>query len=190
MVIAVATPEGAVQDRCRKLVASAEGSGVSVRVGVGSTASEIGELNVSARDAFDALQVGPIAHPGMTIHEIEHVRLQQALSVVPIDSRIRLVEGLLAPLLVDREWSTLRATLIAWGDCAFNITQAANRLRVHRNTLIYRLDKIARLLRRSLDESGLSVALYVTCVIDELGRRSAAEADGDGVRTARVSPRR
>ncbi|HET6732111.1 CdaR family transcriptional regulator [Mycobacterium sp.] len=190
MVIAVATPEGAAEDRCRELVASAEGSGVSVRVGVGSTASEIGELNISARDAFDALQVGPIAHPELTIHEIEHVRLLQALSVVPIDSRIRLVEGLLAPLLGDREWSTLRATLIAWGDCAFNITRAAERLHVHRNTLIYRLDKIARLLRRSLDEPGLAVALYVTCVIDELGRRNAAEVDGAGVRTARVSQQR
>jgi carbohydrate diacid regulator len=190
MVIAVATPEGAVEDRCRELVASAEGSGLRVRLGVGSTASGIADLNVSARDAFDALQVGPVAHPGMTIHQIEHVRLQQALSVVPIDSRIRLVEGLLAPLLADRDWTTLRATLIAWGDCAFNITRSADRLHVHRNTLIYRLDKIARLLRRSLDEPGLAVALYVTCVIDELGRRNAAEVDGAGVRTARVPQQR
>ena len=186
MVIAVATPERAVDDRCRELVASAEASGLRVCVGVGCTASGIGDLNVSARDAFDALQVGPIAHPGTAIHQIEHVRLHQALSVVPIDSRARLVEGLLAPLLADREWTTLRATLIAWGDCAFNITRAAERLHVHRNTLIYRLDKIARVLQRSLDEPGLAVALYVTCVIDELGRRNAAEADGAGGRTARA----
>ena len=82
------------------------------------------------------------------IHLIEHVRLHQALSVVPIDSRARLVDGLLSPLLVDREWTTLRATLIAWGDSAFNMTRAAERLHVHRNTLIYRLDKIARALQR------------------------------------------
>ena len=106
------------------------------------------------------------------IHQIEEVRLHQALSVVPIDSRVRLVDGLLSPLLGDREWTTLRATLIAWGDSAFNITRAAERLHVHRNTLIYRLDKIARILGRSLDEPGLAVALYVTCVIDELGRRN------------------
>jgi carbohydrate diacid regulator len=184
MVIAVATPEGAVEDRCRELVASANDSGLHVRIGVGSTASGVGELNVSARDAFDALQVGPIAHPGMTIHHIEQVRLQQALSVVPIDSRARLVEGLLAPLLGDREWATLRATLIAWGDSGFNITRAAERLHVHRNTLIYRLDKVARVLERSLDEPGLAVAIYVTCVIDELGRRNAAAGGGAGGRTA------
>jgi carbohydrate diacid regulator len=173
MVVAVATADRSVVNRCGELVASAQHRGLRVRVAIGSTASGIGELNISARDAFDALQLGPIAHPGTTIHRIEHVRLQQALAVVPVDSRMRLVEGLLGPLLADREWMTLRATLIAWGDNAFNITRAANHIHVHRNTLIYRLDKVARILRRSLDEPGLAAALYVTCVIDELGRASA-----------------
>jgi carbohydrate diacid regulator len=177
MVIAVAAPdtttrdsESPVVDRCRELVASLHGRGVSARVGVGSTASGIAALNISARDAFDALQWGPIAHPDTTIHEIEHVRLHQALSVVPIDSRARLTEGLLGPLLADRDWPVLRETLIAWGDSAFNITKAANLLHVHRNTLIYRLDKVARIVQRRLDEQGLAVALYVTCVLDVLGR--------------------
>jgi carbohydrate diacid regulator len=193
MVVAVATPDGvegrsgrSVLDRCAELVASAERSESSVRVGIGSTASGIGELNISARDAFDALQLGPIAHPGTTIFQIEQVRLQQALSVVPIDSRARLLEGLVGPLVAAREWTTLRATLIAWGDSAFNITRAADHLHVHRNTLIYRLDKVARILQRSLDEPGLAVALYVTCVVDELGRRNAAAAVDAGARTPRA----
>ena len=174
MVIAVATPDGAVEDRCRELIVSAEATGLRVRVGIGSAGTGVSELNVAARDAFDALQLGPVVKPETTIHRIEHVRLHQALSVVPIDSRARLVDGLLAPLLADRDWMTLRPTLIAWGENAFNVTRAADRLHIHRNTLIYRLEKVARVLRRSLDEPGLAVALYLTCVIDELGRRNAA----------------
>jgi carbohydrate diacid regulator len=174
MVIAVAAPDASVVDRCREFIASVGGRGVTVRVGIGSTASGIAALNVSARDAFDALQWGPIAHPETNVHQIEYVRLQQALSVIPIDSRTRLTEGLLGPLLADREWPTLRATLIAWGDSTFNMTKAADRLHVHRNTLIYRLDKIARILQRPLDEPGIAVALYITCVVDELGRASEA----------------
>jgi DNA-binding PucR family transcriptional regulator len=54
-------------------------------------------------------------------------------------------DDLVAPLrLADREWKALRATLIAWGNSGFNITRAAEQLRLHRNTLIYRLDTIAR----------------------------------------------
>ena len=192
MVVAVATPDAdaSIADRCRELVVAAQARGLNVRVAIGSTGSGIAELNIASRDAFDALQLGPIVQPDTKIHHIEHVRLHQALSVVPIDSRARLVEGLLAPLLADREWTTLRATLIAWGEAAFNMTRAADRLHVHRNTLIYRLDKIARLLQRSLDEPGLAVALYITCVIDDLGRRNAAQADDADVRTARVSQQR
>jgi len=67
----------------------------------------------------------------------------------------------------------VRATLIVWGDSAFNMTRAADHLHVHRNTFIYRLDKIARILQRPLDEPGLAVALYVTCVVDQLGHASA-----------------
>jgi carbohydrate diacid regulator len=177
MVIAVAAPDtttrgsrSSVVHRCRALIAALDRRGVRARVGIGSSASGIAALNVSSRDAFDALQWGPIAHPEATVHEIEHVRLQQALSVVPIDSRLRLTEGLLGPLLADRDWPTLRETLIAWGDSAFNTTKASNLLHVHRNTLIYRLDKIARIVQRPLDEQGLAVALYVTCVLDVIGR--------------------
>jgi carbohydrate diacid regulator len=160
------------QTRCREFLASARRRGLHVRVAIGSAASGVAALNVSVRDAFDALQLGPVVHPGRDVHEIEHVRLQQALSVVPIDSRARLTEGLLGPLLADREWTTLRATLIAWGDCGFNITKSAEHLHVHRNTLIYRLGKVARILGRPLDELGLAVALFVTCVIDQIGQAS------------------
>ncbi len=177
MVIAVAAPDAArretgrsVVERSRTFVAAAKRRDLRVRVAIGSCASGIAALNVSARDAFDALQLGPIAHPDTNIHEIEHVRLHQSLSVVPVDSRTRLTEGLLGPLLTDREWTTIRATLIAWGDCGFNITRAAKHMHVHRNTLIYRLDKVSRILSRSLEEPGLAVALYVTCVIDKIGQ--------------------
>ncbi len=180
MVIAVAAPDdgapksgSSVADRSHALVSAAEHKGLRVRAAIGSVASGVAALNVSARDAFDALQLGPIAHPNTKVYEIEDVRLHQSLSVVPIDSRTRLTEGLLGPLLTDREWTTLRATLIAWGDYGFNGTKAAERLHVHRNTLTYRLDKVARVLGRSLDEPGLAVALYVTCVIDQIGHSPA-----------------
>ncbi|BBY16453.1 CdaR family transcriptional regulator [Mycolicibacterium litorale] len=172
-VVAVATPDDSsmrpLHDRCAELVTVAADSGMPLRAAIGSPAAGIAALNISARDAYDAMHVGPSAQPDQRIHRIDEVRLHQALSVVPIDSRLRLTEGLLGPLLADRDWAVLRDTLIAWGDCAFNVTRAAERLHVHRNTLIYRLDKVGRTLDRTLSEPGLAVAVYVTCVLDRLG---------------------
>lgn len=169
-VVALATPDDpALAERCGELMELAAEGGLPLRVAVGSSGSGVAALNMSARDAYDALQVGPGAQPGVRIHPIDEVRLHQALAVVPIDSRTRLREGLLGPLLADRDWVALRDTLIAWGDSAFNVTRAADRLHVHRNTLIYRLEKVARTLDRSLTEPGLAIALYVTCVLDRLG---------------------
>lgn len=179
-VVALATPDGPatpeLRDRCGELLSAAVERGLALRAAIGSPASGIAALNISARDAYDAMQVGPSAQPGVRIHPIDEVRLHQALAVVPIDSRLRLTEGLLGPLLADRDWDALRDTLIAWGDSAFNATRAAERLHVHRNTLIYRLEKVARTLERSLTEPGLATALYVTCVLDRL-----AHAQGERV---------
>ena len=175
-VIALLMPERenaedgtAVLHRCGEMISRMASRGVPVRVAVGSVASGIIELNRSARDALDAMHLGPLNHPGDSIHVIDQLRLQQALSSIPIDSRNRLADALFGALRNDRDWHILRATLIAWGDYGFNVTKAAARLHLHRNTLINRLEKVARVLGRSLDEPGLSPALYVTSLIDTLG---------------------
>jgi carbohydrate diacid regulator len=53
-------------------------------------------------------------------------------------------------LLHDRpDWPALRQTLVAWAEGGFNLLRAAERLHVHRNTLLYRLDKIEQLFGTS-----------------------------------------
>jgi carbohydrate diacid regulator len=179
-VVAALMPEresaeesAAVLHRCDGLISTMEDRAVRVRVAVGSVASGISELNRSARDALDAMHLGPLNHPGDSIHAIDQLRLPQALSSIPIDSRNRLADSLFGTLRDDRDWHLLRATLIAWGDCGFNVTKAAAHLHLHRNTFMNRLEKVARMLGRSLDEPGLTPALYVTSLIDNLGSSSS-----------------
>jgi hypothetical protein len=86
-----------------------------------------------------------------------------------------IVEVLAAPLrlvlggLRDRaDWPTLRETLIAWGEGGFNLLRAAERLHVHRNTLLYRLGKIEHLSARQMREPTQAVAMYLTALADLL----------------------
>jgi len=39
----------------------------------------------------------------------------------------------------------LRRTIITWSESGFSLVRAAAVLNIHRNTLVYRLDKIAQL---------------------------------------------
>jgi carbohydrate diacid regulator len=61
----------------------------------------------------------------------------------------------------------LKQTLVAWCECGFNLVTTAQRLAIHRNTVIYRLDKISRLTARDVREPEVALALYLACLIDD-----------------------
>ena len=63
------------------------------------------------------------------------------------------------------------------GDSAFNITRAADRLHVHRNTLIYRLDKIAHAFSsgRSTNQASPSLCMSHVSSTNSVKRRPIAE---------------
>jgi carbohydrate diacid regulator len=50
----------------------------------------------------------------------------------------------------ENDFPVLRETLLAWCECGFNLVTTAKRLSIHRNTVIYRLDKVSRLTARDV----------------------------------------
>jgi carbohydrate diacid regulator len=68
-----------------------------------------------------------------------------------------------------RRWPALRETLVAWGEGGFNLIRAPERLHIHRNTLLYRLDKIEQLPGRRIREPVQAIAMYLACLADQLG---------------------
>ena len=61
----------------------------------------------------------------------------------------------------------LRQTIVAWCECGFNLVTTAQRLAIHRNTVIYRLDKISRLTAREIREPAVAIALYLACLVGD-----------------------
>ncbi|RZL82488.1 MAG: sugar diacid utilization regulator [Rhodococcus sp. (in: high G+C Gram-positive bacteria)] len=159
--------DAALTDRCRKYVSLVGEQGWDTWVGIGSIAHGVEQLNLSSQDAYDALRLGAVLDPRGHVYDIDRFRLHQAISVIPAETRDRLSRAALGALTTDGDWPQLQDTLIAWGECGFNSSRSAKRLHVHRNTLANRLDKIARLLGRPLDEPGLGMTLYIACVVAE-----------------------
>ncbi|NMD63410.1 UNVERIFIED_ORG: carbohydrate diacid regulator [Nocardia globerula] len=172
-MIAVATRVDAVSPAsdhtvmaaCSTFITLARELGWSIRIGLGSRATGIEQLNISARDAYDAIQLGSKLEPSSRFHDIERFRLQQAVSVIPDESRLRLAQTILRGLPLQDDWPMLANTVIAWGESAFNSTAAAQRLHIHRNTLTYRLEKIERAIDRSLGDPGTAISLYLACTM-------------------------
>jgi carbohydrate diacid regulator len=155
-------------DRCGTLVAEIlERHGLATRVGIGADVASVAGLRESYEDAVSALRLGAIFGGG-PVHTIEDVRTGQFLATVPHRARIRFTGVLAGPLRAQPDWRVLRATTIAWCESGFNLVRAASALHIHRNTLIYRLDKISQLSGRPAREPRACLALYLACLADQL----------------------
>jgi carbohydrate diacid regulator len=67
---------------------------------------------------------------------------------------------------------------VAWCENGFNLVRAASALHVHRNTLVYRLAKIAELTGCEVRDHAAGLSLYLACLADELEACSSAASPG------------
>jgi len=142
--------------------------GIVAHVGIGETGSGVAALAASCADATAALRLGPDhAGTGIEIHEIANLRVRQLLSSASGRARARFTSSQLARLHRENDFDGLCDTLVAWCESGFNLVLTAQRLSIHRNTVIYRLDKIARTTTRDVREPGVAIALYLACLIDD-----------------------
>jgi carbohydrate diacid regulator len=151
--------------------------GAGHRVGAGDPANSVAQLRDSHADALSAVRLAardddraePVAH-------IAEFRLHQLLATVGVRTRTRFANAVLGALPLQPDWDVLRTTLLAWCEQGFHLVRTAQVLRVHRNTLVYRLRKIERILGRELRDHRYALALHMACLVPEAtpepGRRS------------------
>lgn len=103
-----------------------------------------------------------------TVHAISDLRVHQLLAAVGQSARTRLLDLTAAPLRHQQDGPALRDTITAWCQSGFNLVRASAALHIHRNTVVYRMNKIEQLTGRSLREHRTAMALYLACLADRL----------------------
>jgi carbohydrate diacid regulator len=143
-------------------------NGLTARVAAGGSGCGVAALHDAYTDAADALRLGRRIEPARSAYLIDELRGHQVLAAVGQRSRARLVELVAGPLRDQPDWPDLRRTLIAWCESGFNLVGTARALHIHRNTLIYRLQKVERLTGRSWRDHRAGLTLYLACLADQL----------------------
>ncbi|MEU2267893.1 sugar diacid recognition domain-containing protein [Streptomyces olindensis] len=164
------SPADSPAARCRRVAdVIAAQDGLAARAGIGEPATSVGGLHDSYQDACDALRLGARVGGGSTVHSIGDLRVHQLLAAVGQSARTRLLDLTAAPLRDQPDWPALRDTITAWCESGFNLVKASAALHIHRNTVVYRMNKIERLTGRPLREHRTAMALYLACLADRLG---------------------
>lgn len=142
--------------------------GLAARVGVGEPATSIGGLHDSYQDACDALRLGGRVAPELPVHLVSDLRAHQLLAATGRPARDRLLALTAADLREQPDWPVLRDTVVAWCENGFNLVRASAALRIHRNTLVYRMNKIEQISGRPLRDHRATLALYLACLAEQL----------------------
>ncbi len=138
---------------------------IPARCGVGTTASDLTAWRDSFRQAGQALEMArrlgeikPLYFPDLSVY-----RLLMQIEHNP--ELINFYEGTIGPLLAYEGGNDLIQTLEAYFENKGNLSQTAEELYIHRNTLLYRMDRIQDILKIDLDRPtsrlAVQLALYI-----------------------------
>jgi carbohydrate diacid regulator len=130
--------------------------GGPITIGVGQYYPDLGGLRKSYQDAKLALDVGTKVWGQGRIYHIKDVGMYTTLAKVNPERKAELAHQILNPLLGDEQ---LFGTVQMFLNSDLNLTEAAAKLHIHRNTLIYRLDKTKKLI--NLDPRHFDDALQI-----------------------------
>jgi hypothetical protein len=147
--------EGAATGVCDQLV----GSGFA-RVGLSRPFTSPMDTPKARREAEIAVLCVPPGSTGTHVYGSSPIAL---LAVVSPDTAAEVVHAVFGPLLAmpDDEQTVLIDTLEAWFTSGGSTTKAAERLHCHRNTVLYRLNRIGELTGRRITDPRACAELYV-----------------------------
>jgi carbohydrate diacid regulator len=113
---------------------------MDVSVGVGQYYPGLAGLKKSYNDAKTALDIGQKISDKEKVHHIADIGMFVSLSEeVDFERKCELAHQILGDIISDKD---LFKTLKIFLESNMNLTDAAKKLHLHRNTLIYRLDRI------------------------------------------------
>jgi hypothetical protein len=147
------------------LTATARTIGVALRAAVSRHSVDPGELPALRSEVDDVLRVGIADSRSPAVAELSEVHAQVLLARVADDlvrhPRLR-HPGVEAMTDHDRSRRTAyAASITAWMDALGNVTEAAQRLGVHPNTLKYRLRRARELFGLDLDDPDERLSCWI-----------------------------
>lgn len=136
-----------------------------VTVGVGSFHTDVVGLRDSYREAQLALELGQRMWGVNRIYHINSLGIPGLIAESSADKKIDFADRLLGPLLPHKE---LVRTMEEFFKHNLNLTNTAEALKIHRNTLIYRLDKITSIINLDPRFFQEAVQIYLALLIKRI----------------------
>lgn len=144
--------------------------GARIAIGLGQTAREVSSWRNSYRDARQALDLARRLNTDIPLYIGDLGVFQLILSLSDRDRLVDFCDRNLGPLrdYDHRQHADLVKTLEAFFHCNGNLSQTAETLIVHRNTLLYRMNRIEDIAGIDMKRPETRLALHLALTIRRL----------------------
>lgn len=142
--------------------------------GIGRIVKSLPGIPQSFREAQQALEIGRRLFGEGKLHSFARLGIYRLLFYLDGQDELEdFYQETLGPLLAHdaRNDGTLVETLEGFFRCNGNLSETARAMHLHRNSLLYRLDRIEAILGRSLEDSELRLSLQIALKIYHLQKR-------------------
>lgn len=138
---------------------------VKAKIGIGTIAASIEELKKSYTEARTSLEVGSIFNSENSIFSYGKLGIGRLVHQLPQDLCTLFLREIFKDELIESLDTEILHTIQIFFENNLNISEAARKLYVHRNTLVYRLEKIYKLTGFDITKFDSAVTLKVALLV-------------------------
>ncbi|MCR5675595.1 MAG: helix-turn-helix domain-containing protein [Lachnospiraceae bacterium] len=139
---------------------------IPARVAYGTPVNELKDLSKSYKEAMLALEVGRIFYAESTVNAYNTLGIGRLIYQLPANlcrMFINEVFGDRLPLELDEE---TRITIDQFFENDLNVSETARKLFVHRNTLVYRIDRLQKEIGLDIRDFDDALTLKISLMVD------------------------
>lgn len=145
---------------------------IKVRVASGTVVNDLSELSNSYKEAKMALDVGRIFYPERNSITYSSLGIGRLIYQIPVSLCKMFIHEIFGDVLPDVFDEETLSTINKFFNNNLNVSETARQLYVHRNTLVYRLEKIQKStgldIRSFEDAMTFKIALMVLSLMNHL----------------------
>ncbi|MBQ4640980.1 MAG: helix-turn-helix domain-containing protein [Clostridia bacterium] len=147
---------------------------LSVTIGISTVTKELSQLHTCYRQARRAIEIGRVYSPENTVHMYRTMYLQRFLADLNPDVAAHYYSLLFNPATNRLFSEEMLHTIEMFFKKDLNLSETARQLYIHRNTLVYRLDKVQRALGLDLRKFDDAVTFKMLFEMRKCGHNRAA----------------
>lgn len=151
----------------KQLDAGVTDLGINHVIGIGSVASQLKDIARSFKEAQIAVEIGKVFDDSITIMNYESLGIARLIYQLPTTLCEMFLSEVFKRGSVESLDEETLFTIQKFFENNLNVSETSRKLFVHRNTLVYRLDKIKKLTGLDLREFDNAIVLKVALMVKQ-----------------------